>query len=260
LQLAFPTETTAKVLGRAAPIVVGDDAVKTGVIATLARATSDAMRAAGTAFDIGTSHIDTYLADHAEVLAGVAEPVRANVVSTLKRTQRLFRVSTGADSLDWLMNNGYNSASQIAAVPRQTFVRQAAGALGEAQASILHNRARTVGDAALTTYVQLHDAMFGIYPAAVLNGEDRIVAGKAIGAAVATFAPTWQTLFNEGAVCDCTHCRSVYSPAAYLVDVLNFLDLSEKTSGLTPLDVLLTRRPDIAGIKLTCENTDTLIP
>src|SRR5262249_39128822 len=144
------TETAAKVLGSAAPGVAGDDAVKAAVTATLSRATSDAMRAAGTALDIGTRHIDTYLTDHAEVLAGVAEPIRANGVSALKRTQRLFRVSTGADSLDWLLSNGYNSAAQIAAVPRQTFVQQATATLGQAQAAILHNRARTISDTALT--------------------------------------------------------------------------------------------------------------
>ncbi len=132
--------------------------------------------------------------------------------------------------------------------------------LGEAQAAIIHNRARTVGDAALTTYVQLHDALFGIYPAAVLGGQDHIVAGSAINAAVATYAATWKSLFNESALCDCTQCRSVYSPAAYLVDLLNFLDASAKTANVSPLDVLLARRPDIAGLKLTCENTETEIP
>ncbi len=110
VQLAFPTETATKVLGRAAPSVIGDDAVKTGVLAALSRATSDTMRAAGTAFDIGTTHIDDYIAAHGDVvLADVAEPARGNVVSALKRTQRLFRVSTGADSLDWLHTHGYNS-------------------------------------------------------------------------------------------------------------------------------------------------------
>jgi peptidoglycan hydrolase-like protein with peptidoglycan-binding domain len=262
VQTAFPTETTAKLIDRTPAEVVGGGTVRAGVVAALSRGTSEAMRKAGTAFDIHATHIDAYLADHGEeLLVDVSEEARPAVVSALKRTQRLFRVSTSPDSLDWLLRNDYHSAFQIAEVPRQTFIREATVALGESQARMLHSRARAVGDATLMSYVQMNDALFGIYPAALLSGEDRIVAGKAIRAVVAKHMPTWQALFGEGALCDCSNCRSVYSPAAYLVDLLNFLDRSTRTgTGKTPLDLLLARRPDLAGIELTCENTNTETP
>jgi peptidoglycan hydrolase-like protein with peptidoglycan-binding domain len=261
VQRAFPTETVAQVVGAAPAEALGGAAVRDGVVAALAAATSDARRAAGTAFDIRTSHVDGYLAEHGDaVLADVAEGGRPAVVGALKRAQRLFRVSTGPEAMDWLLRNDYQSAFRIAEVPRQSFVRDAGAVLGEAQARLLHTRARAAGDATLAAYVQLNDALFGVSPAAVL-GEDRVVAGTAIDAAVAKFVPTWHALFHEDAICDCTHCRSVYSPAAYLVDLLHFLELSAPApGGDAPLDVLLRRRPDIAQLKLTCENTNTEIP
>ncbi|MES2787201.1 MAG: neuraminidase-like domain-containing protein [Pseudomonadota bacterium] len=262
LQQAFPTETVAKVLASAPAGAVGDEAVHAATVAALSRATSDAMRTAGAALDIRTTHIDTFLADHADaVLVDVAEEARPKVVSAIKRTQRLFRISTGAEAFDWMVRNDVQSAFQIAEIPLETFVRGASPTLGEAQARILHGRASAAGSASLMAYVQINDALVGAYPLAVLGGDDRIVAAKAVNAAVAKHMPSWHALFNENAICACVHCRSAYSPAAYLVDVLNFLDRSTKTAaGKTPLDMLLARRPDIAQLKLTCENTNTTIP
>src|SRR5690606_18672730 len=67
---------------------------------------------------------------------------------------------------------------------------------------------------------------------------------------------TLEGLFGEMDDCTCEHCRSWLSPAAYLVDLLLFLDppVYEKEN---PLQVLLSRRPDIQHVELTCENTHT---
>ena len=83
--------------------------------------------------------------------------------------------------------------------------------------------------------------------------------------------------------CGCEHCSSVYSPAAYFVDLMRYLDVSDpkrleevrrkleqrrgwdaaKLASLSryrPLDALLARRPDLVDIPLTCENTFTPLP
>ena len=73
--------------------------------------------------------------------------------------------------------------------------------------------------------------------------------------------PNWQSLFGLSSYCACSDCRSVYSAAAYFVDLLQFLDNSGvNSSGQSPLDVLLTRRPDLPYIKLNCVNTNTELP
>ena len=94
--------------------------------------------------------------------------------------------------------------------------------------------------------------------------------------------PDARTLFQAaGGFCDCEHCGSVYSPAAYFVDLLRYLNVSSperarasreelasgqqaaaigKLARFQPLDVLLGRRPDLADLPLTCENTLTALP
>ena len=109
-----------------------------------------------------------------------------------------------------------------------------------------------------------------------------------------------EQLFGSLDYCECDHCRSVLSPAAYLVDLLQFLDPPAdewqaelalwatdhgapypfadaqawqdfRISGHRPPDQPVPdtgfalpgadrRRPDLAELPLTCENTNTAMP
>lgn len=65
--------------------------------------------------------------------------------------------------------------------------------------------------------------------------------------------------------CECEHCNSVLSPAAYLVDLLQSLEEWGKPDRLpagsrNPYEALIAKRPDIPYISLTCENTHTALP
>ncbi len=81
--------------------------------------------------------------------------------------------------------------------------------------------------------------------------------------------PTLEGLLGSMDFCECDHCRSVLSPAAYLVDLLQFVDPDTRewdnflarwktTHGgqayvhPKPYDVLLQRRPYLPHIALTC--------
>ena len=66
--------------------------------------------------------------------------------------------------------------------------------------------------------------------------------------------PTLQALFGSQDACACGHCNSVLSPAAYFVDVVEFI----KNANLHWL--LLGRRPDLQDIELSCNNTNTVVP
>src|SRR5262249_47184622 len=68
--------------------------------------------------------------------------------------------------------------------------------------------------------------------------------------------PDWQSLFGPLALCGCEHCRSVYSPAAYFVDLLHILLGQNKGAARKEL---FRRRPDLLYTKLSCEHTETLI-
>jgi hypothetical protein len=100
---------------------------------------------------------------------------------------------------------------------------------------------------------------------------------------ISTNRPDYAALFGSMELCDCEHCRSIYSPAAYLVDLLQFLGpnipaMTPLDPRITPLDVLIGnstktwpdgpdkgkpivgRRPDIAHIELSCDNTNRTLP
>ncbi|SCG63995.1 neuraminidase-like domain-containing protein [Micromonospora humi] len=258
--LAFPTASVARSLAGAPADAVGGEAVRDALPTVLARATGERVRGRGAAFDIGTTRLEPFLTEHADVLfEGIDEPTRAALMPELSRAQRLYRVSTGPAAMDWLIGQSYRSAFDIARLPQQTFLAHAAD-LDAPQAMMIHSKAQQTATAMLATYAHLVDARLGVDLAA-LQGGDRVEAAAAIDRSIATYLPTWGALFGDVSWCECDHCRSVYSPAAYLVDLLAMLDTAAPNgSGQRPLDVLLTRRPDLAQIPLTCENTNTTIP
>lgn len=91
---------------------------------------------------------------------------------------------------------------------------------------------------------------------------------------------SWDLLFGDADFGECDECSSVYSPASYYVELLEYLrnnnlgglnrkyDKSCPTEILsspydfsdTPLDKLFKRRPDLGCLELTCQNINTLIP
>lgn len=75
--------------------------------------------------------------------------------------------------------------------------------------------------------------------------------------------PDYETLFKSGSYCKCSHCKSSYGPASYLVDMLQFLTNRKMSKGKiskNAKDVLFERRGDIGKIDLECKNTDTAMP
>src|SRR5262245_56995436 len=100
-----------------------------------------------------------------------------------------------------------------------------------------------------------------------------------------------ESLFGSLDFCESDHCQSVLSPAAYLVDILRFLEPAKldwdaqmsawpsnhggvpypfadmkswedagKPGPMTPFQALVQRRPDLPHLPLTCENTHTAMP
>ena len=82
-----------------------------------------------------------------------------------------------------------------------------------------------------------------------------------------------QELFGDVDSCDCKHCNSILGPAAYLVDLMHFVQThvldEDVVEGDDPAPFkgkqghrlhLKTRRPDLWVLPLTCENTHTEIP
>jgi hypothetical protein len=141
-----------------------------------------------------------------------------------------------------------NSAQSIAHMSRGAFARKYASKLGgDARANEIYGKARRAAATALTLFSRFSPLFYSTAVTPMPTKHDEI--------------PDWETLFGSHALCECEHCRSVYSPAAYLADLLAFLkDGPANSEGRTPLQVLFQRRPDIGDIEFSCENTNTLIP
>lgn len=76
--------------------------------------------------------------------------------------------------------------------------------------------------------------------------------------------PGFADFFGSQASCNCRHCDSILSPAAYFVDLMTFVESHVTTPRFAgkpahPLR-LETRRPDLWTLDLTCANTNSSIP
>src|SRR5262249_47085927 len=209
-------------------------------------------------FNFLKTNIDAYINKNgATAFQNVPAAQQKAVTNELKTYQRIARVSTDFQAITALRQEGFTSAYSIAMTPKPAFLRKCGNQLGGAsQASATYTGAQHIMASALNLYANVHTALKGV--SFMVTGD---VAKQTQAALDAAGIPNWQTLFGSLSYCSCKDCRSVLSAAAYFVDLLQFLRNSTPNSASqTPLDVLLTRRPDLPYIKLNCENTNTPLP
>jgi hypothetical protein len=164
---------------------------------------------------------------------------------------------------------------------------------GTAAAEELHRRASSITTRSLHTFAMIHEAVKAVQPRAITGAgsgsggmvllEKKVGLGGNVpksesssgggGEVVTKYLPNYTELFGSADLCDCNDCQSALSPAAYFVDLLHFLENSTpNAAGNTPYDVLIGkwdgqgkptlqgRRPDLAYLPLTCDNTNTTLP
>ncbi|UOZ03508.1 neuraminidase-like domain-containing protein [Amycolatopsis sp. WQ 127309] len=277
LRLSYPTAALAAMVG------AGETPVRA------AAGVRDFLTAQAHRFDVGVHPIDQFLHRNADVT--VDPVVRADIA----RVQRVRQITPSDEAMNALLTRGIDSAYAVAGHDRAEFVAGYAGVVGGAEtAALIHARAQQVHLAVLniaTSYVLAGKApAIGVHTTAQIVDPSPVVPAEA-GDVIAY--PTLQELLGDQDYCDCDECRSVLSPAAYLVDLLQFLDRDDarwaqftaawpgahgdapypyadlaawtaagSPAGVppTPLGVLLSRRPDLQYLPLTCENTNTALP
>lgn len=242
VELQFPTAVIASRLSRDG----GFDMPHKTAVATFLDGHAD--------FEFGTTNITSYLAEHEETAFKEVED-RQGFADQLGKMQRIAHVAN-SDQLFTLLSKGFDSSLAISRFSPERFASDHAGDLGGAAAAhAIHDAA---GQKTATTNILVTDIR-------------SIVAGTSMAVLPikdqAKKIADLRTLFGSLDFCDCSECRSVLSPAAYLVDVLEFL--KHRNSKSDPLgqqdprsvrDILWRRRPDIGEIELTCENTNTPVP
>ena len=183
------------------------------------------------------------------------DALKPETKTTLKKAERLYQLSPSNESMIALSNTGIDSAYQVMKYTRGEFLEKYSANFPTPQEAMLtYNKAQQIHSTAIniaTTYLTYRSApnVYGI-TGTLEKRQNGTVA-----------YPTLEELFGNLDYCSCDHCKSVLSPSSYMVDLLQFIDLSDIPHELNnPIEVLLNRRPDIQHIQLSCENTDTVLP
>jgi Tc toxin complex TcA C-terminal TcB-binding domain/Neuraminidase-like domain len=195
------------------------------------------------------THIDAFVAQHAP---DTASP---EVIADLKRVQRVYKLTPRFEQVKALLATGHDSAQSIYAAGRSHLVAKlGAAGIPASTARTIFARAEASYATALALVGNFNLAITGHAPAAVAQP----LEVARLGPMLAAF-PNLQSLFGTTDYCACEHCRAIHGPAAYLVDILEFLKARIVTAG-TARDVLFARRADLGEIELSCANTTGEVP
>lgn len=266
VRMSFPTQTTARMIDRKElPLT---DKVAANVSEFL-------NAAAPLGYKLGRTPLNRLLKDP----RNAALKMDDDSTAALKTLHRLHQVTPSPESLQTTLKLGFTSAHDIAKFTPGEFIGKYENQFPAGEGRLVYWQSRLVSSITFNflTMAKNMDSQPLVY-ALSPSSDTRETAKNSIGESF----PTISSLFGNVDYCQCTECRSVLSPAAYFVDLLDFLatypstpanpttyqDANNKTRELTPLDILLGnksanisgRRPDLGALSLNCENTSTALP
>ncbi|HEU5138114.1 MAG TPA: neuraminidase-like domain-containing protein [Steroidobacteraceae bacterium] len=204
------------------------------------------------AFDLLRTPVHSFMAG--ADLTGIETPPE-ELTSHIRREARVARLVSPTDRAGqstYLLGMGMHSAVQIAAMPRKEFRARVAGGLTGAQADRIHLNAQARAAETVLTTMRARDYLD--YPIRTLPRADVPPTGE---------LATWAAMFGNVNGCYCPPCDSAHGPAAYLMDLFEFLkdkDADGVTGGPMLLDILFGRRRDLPHLKLNCANAMTPLP
>ena len=263
VRLSYPTASVAQ-------MVKSGDLPLTGA----PQGASDQVHAFLTAhqgkFEIGVQPVQQYIAQNQLQIAD-------QTVQQVKRLQRVYQITPSDQAMKGLMKHGMDAAYHVARHEKDAFVETYQQDLGGPEiATQTYDKSVQIYNAVLNVTMSYLTAKNGIQigaPAlnAPENGSENVAqsfiqpAPKPPSNTSDVIAyGTLENLFGSMDFCACDHCRSILSPAAYLVDLLQFIDHAAIGGISAPIEnpqkVLFDRRPDLQHLPLTCENTNTVMP
>lgn len=284
VRLSYPTQVVRRMIENGPEkggLSLGEnhEAIKTPVHTFL-------KNAEGLGFELGQTPVDAFIKQNDKpnqdnpLFQGISSEDRQITSEGLKTLQRLYQTSPSDTSLKILYKEGFKSAQDIVAFPYETF-QDRYGHLfpSREEARVVYRKAEQISVVTQNFYgiaKQLDSvpAIAAISPPAHIreNAKNELIKHY----------PTMESLFGSLDFCECEHCRSVLSPAAYFVDLLQFLDSNElvwkkfleswkethngkaydgpEYQYKKPYEALIERRPDLPHLQLTCENTQTALP
>ena len=165
-------------------------------------------------FDIRTTRID---AEHVPALQQLPASLQAPVTVQLKSLQRLSRLTANYNEIYALQSGGKHSASSVASMPQGAFLNTFAPVLGgRAKAQVIYSKATSIYATLTNLHMRLTDAISG--PNFGIFGDLKTETQQALST-----IPDLAALFGGQSSCQCDECSALDGPAAYFVDLMNFL-------------------------------------
>ncbi len=179
-------------------------------------------------------------------------PDAEQVRKELKKIQRVFKLAPSYEKTRHLLNSNIHSSQSVYNLGEKRFVEKISGSvISRQEAKKIYRKAEITYAASLAIMGEIKSLEAG---SALRVLPDVTKSYNNLKYSTVKDFPDWQTLFTSTDICECEHCRSVFSPAAYLTDLLRFL---QKRGAK---DALFKRRPDIGEIDLNCDNSLVPIP
>jgi Glycosyl hydrolases family 18/Salmonella virulence plasmid 28.1kDa A protein len=269
VRLSFPTQVVGRMIESGTLPVSGN---KSPQVAAFLK------NAASLGFQLGRTPLNSFIKQNrAKVFQGIAAGDIAPTTQNVKTLHRLYQITPTSESLQTSLKLGFTSAHDVASFAHEDFLKYFGSQFpSPAEAELVYRKAQQVSSVVLNSFTiakQLDST-----PATQAVSPPSAVREAAKAAIIEQF-PTLESLFGSLDFCACEDCQSVLSPAAYLVDLLRFLDPPDvqwnaflnqwKTEHngknyidqyQKPYDALVSRRPDLPHLPLTCENTETVLP
>lgn len=232
LEEAFPTQALAGRLTKAKPTPADADVLQ--------------FFANGADYLVDATDPDKYIAQNPGTLQGIKDP--KVLASSLKAWRRLLKVTPRTDEAVALARAGATSAFAIVHMGLGGLTSALGNTLDAQRLATIYGNAQQTYAATLTVFARFSPAVQSPLLPALVSLDPKVLGPEMAKQGL----PAFETLFGSLDACACDDCASVHGPAAYLVDLLQFLGPM-----IAELDAI---RPDIALTELSCRNTDTPLP
>ncbi|HYE56425.1 MAG TPA: Tc toxin subunit A, partial [Chitinophagaceae bacterium] len=188
---------------------------------------------------------------------GISAEEKPMVRKQMMAYQRVMDLGDDAGTRSALLEKGFDSAFSIADMSEAEFVKRSG--LKKEDAKSVYAKATDKAMMAAHQWAAIWDVAKGGF-------KDMGVSNLKVPGLLNDLKDVdgMAELFGSQDYCDCTDCRSIFSPAAYFTDLMFFIEKNITNAAFDdqpnhPIN-LRTRRPDLWHLQLTCKNTNTLIP
>jgi hypothetical protein len=217
VRLSFPTQVVARMVQKGELHLGEDHHTLKAPVQTFLR-NADAL-----GFELGTAALSGFIREHRDQLfEGIAPEQMQPATESIERLQRLYQITPSDEALQAMMNLGFSSAQDVVAFPADTFIERFGDQFGSPEvARLVHRKAEQVNAVVYNVLAAARqlDTTPAIYAVSPPQGVIEHTKKELI-----KHFPTMESLFGSLDFCECEHCRSVLSPAAYFVHLLQFLD------------------------------------